>query len=55
MRSSIGEEHGWKPKTRSDQLTKEMRGVCFLFSETGTDGGWWAMQEDGFSSEDGLH
>jgi len=34
---------------------KEMRGVCFLFSETGTEGGWWAMQEDGFSSEDGLH
>ena len=32
---------------------KEMKGVCFLFSETGTEGGWWAMQEDGFVTEDG--
>jgi hypothetical protein len=24
---------------------KEIRGVCFLFSETGTEGGWWAVQE----------
>jgi hypothetical protein len=31
----------------------EMKGVCFLFSETGTEGGWWAMQEDGFVAEDG--
>jgi hypothetical protein len=29
---------------------KEMKGVCFLFSDTGTEGGWWAMQEDGFIS-----
>ena len=34
---------------------KEMNGVAFLFSETGTEGGWWAMQEDGFLSEDGVH
>lgn len=32
---------------------KEMKGVCFLFSETGTEGGWWAMQKDGFTTEDG--
>jgi hypothetical protein len=34
-------------------VVKEMRGVCFLHSETGTEGGWWAMQEDGFVTEDG--
>lgn len=34
-------------------MIKEMKGVCLLFSETGTEGGWWAMQEDGFVSEDG--
>lgn len=34
-------------------MTSEMRGVCFLSSETGTEGGWWAMQEDGFVTEDG--
>src|SRR6516165_170800 len=34
-------------------MMKEMRGVCFLYSETGTEGGWWAMQEDGFVTEDG--
>lgn len=34
-------------------MMKEMKGVCFLFSETGTEGGWWAMQEDGFVTEDG--
>jgi hypothetical protein len=35
-------------------MIKEMRGVCFLFSETGTEGGWWAMQEDGFADKDGY-
>ena len=35
------------------KMMKEMKGVCFLFSETGTEGGWWAMQEDGFVSEAG--
>ena len=35
------------------KMLKEMKGVCFLFSETGTEGGWWAMQEDGFIAEDG--
>ena len=35
-------------------MTKEMKGVCFLFSETGTEGGWWAMQEDGFADKDGY-
>ena len=34
-------------------MVKEMKGVCFLFSETDTEGGWWAMQEDGFVTEDG--
>jgi hypothetical protein len=34
-------------------MMKEMKGVCFLFSETGTEGGWWAMQEDRFVTEDG--
>jgi hypothetical protein len=35
------------------EIMKEMKGVCFLFSETGTEGGWWAMQEDGFVAEHG--
>lgn len=35
-------------------MTKEMKGVCFLFSETGTEGGWWAVQEDGFADKDGY-
>jgi hypothetical protein len=35
------------------QMKKETKGVCFLFSETGTEGGWWATQEDGFVSDDG--
>jgi hypothetical protein len=34
-------------------MTKEMKGVCFLFSETGTEGGWWAMQQDGSADENG--
>jgi hypothetical protein len=32
---------------------KEIGGVCFLFSETGTEGGWWAVHEDGYSYPDG--
>lgn len=34
-------------------MMKEMKGVCFLHSETGTEGGWWAMQEDGYLTDDG--
>jgi hypothetical protein len=34
-------------------MMKEMKGVCLLFSETGTEGGWWAMHEDGFAEKDG--
>lgn len=34
-------------------MMKEMKGVTFLHSETGTEGGWWAMQEDGYVTEDG--
>jgi hypothetical protein len=34
-------------------MMKEMKGVTFLHSETGTEGGWWAVQEDGFEDEDG--
>lgn len=26
-------------------MMKETNGVCFLYTETGTEGGWWAMQE----------
>lgn len=33
----------------------EMQGYCFLFSETGTEGGSWAMQKDGFKDADGIH
>ena len=36
-------------------VRKEMKGVAFLYSETGTEGDWWAMQEDGFLSKDGVH
>jgi hypothetical protein len=35
-------------------MMKEMKGVCFLHSETGTEGGRWAMQEDGFADKDGY-
>jgi hypothetical protein len=35
------------------QQMKVMKGVCFLFSETGTEGGRWAIQEDGFVTPDG--
>ena len=34
-------------------MMNEMQGVCFLFSETGTEGGWWAMREDGLAEGDG--
>ena len=37
------------------ELFYTMSGYCFLHSETGTEGGWWAMQEDGFPSSDGIH
>jgi hypothetical protein len=36
-------------------VRKKMKGVAFLYSETGTEGGWWAMEEDGFLSKDGVH
>jgi hypothetical protein len=35
-------------------MMKEMKGVCFLHSETGTEGGLWAMQEDGFADKYGY-
>lgn len=34
-------------------MINEMKGVCLLFSETGTEGGCWAIQKDGFVTEDG--
>lgn len=34
-------------------MVQEMKGICFLHNETGTEGGWWAMQEDGFVTESG--
>ena len=35
-------------------MIKGMKGVCFLHCETGTEGGWWAVQEDGFADKDGY-
>jgi hypothetical protein len=35
-------------------MIKEIKGVCFLHSETGMEGGRWAMQQDGFADEDGY-
>lgn len=32
----------------------EIKGYCFLYSETGTEGGWWAVQEDGFKLPSGY-
>ena len=32
---------------------KEMKGVCFLHSETGTEGGWWAMLDERLVPPDG--
>ena len=34
-----------------------LKGRCYFFSETGTEGGYWAFQEDGCDprSYDGLH
>ena len=49
----------WDPQQFAERTRelgmKEMKGVAFLFSETGTEGGWWAMQEDGYLAEDGIH
>jgi hypothetical protein len=36
-------------------MIKEIKGIAILFSETGTEGGYWAVQEDGFLCEDGIH
>ena len=36
-------------RSTPESTTKEIKGVCFLFSETGTEGGWWAVQEDGYT------
>ena len=38
----------------STHMVKEIKGVCFLFSETGTEGGWWAVQDERFIAEDGF-
>ena len=34
---------------------REIHGIAFLFTETGTEGGWWAVQEDGYLDTDGVH
>jgi len=34
---------------------REIHGIVFLFSETGTEGGWWAVQGDGYLQADGVH
>ncbi len=34
---------------------KTYSGIPFLFSETGTEGGIWSVQEDGFLADDGIH
>ena len=31
-----------------DQSDKELKGVCFFYSETGTEGGYWAFQDECF-------
>lgn len=31
-----------------DQGTRVIRGTLHLFSETGTEGGWWALQDERF-------
>ena len=40
---------------QAKMLRKETKRVAFLCSETETEGGWRAMQEDGFLSKDGVH
>ena len=43
------------------EQAKALRGVCFFFSETGTEGGYWAFQDSAYIkspeewSYDGLH
>lgn len=44
---------GLDESVRRAMMTDEMRSVCFLFSETGTEGVWWTMRKDGFVREDG--
>jgi len=53
MRKREGRDDYGGRSMRDQQTKKEIKGVCFLFSETGTEGGWWAVQEDGFASDDG--
>jgi hypothetical protein len=45
--------HFMRSKRQESAMMKEMKGICLLFSETGTEGGWWATQEDGFVTADG--
>jgi len=35
-------------------MKKEIKGACFLFTETGTEGGYWAVQENGKRGYEGL-
>lgn len=32
-----------------------MKGLCTFYTETGTEGGYWAFQDEQFISYDGLH
>jgi len=34
---------------------REIHGITLLFSETGTEGGWWAVMEDGLKGYAALH
>jgi hypothetical protein len=51
--SRIDGRYPTRPKGKKPSVIKEMKGVCLFFTETGTEGGWWAMHEDGFVRSDG--
>ena len=35
---------------KNEKQAKALRGVCHLYSETGTEGGFWAFQDENFIS-----
>jgi len=38
---------------KTEEKAATMTGTAFLFSETGTEGGWWTINGDGFLHKDG--